>query len=169
MPLLLALSDLVSDNLQDMLKLAFSASSLVITVYFWFVRVNREKVSLKVYPDHGFEGTLEPGGVGLWTGRLFLANRSILPTAVVRVKAELWWNGRWLLGNVIPSEGSELPWNLPPSQVFARGLQAAFDVGPDTPRERVYTNQRIRFTFVTIERCRVVSEVETVEAAALAA
>ena len=47
MPLLFALSEVVWDNLQDLLKTVFSAGSLVITLYFWFVRSNRERVSLK--------------------------------------------------------------------------------------------------------------------------
>ena len=166
---LFAFPEVVSPAMQDFLKLGFSAGSLIVTLYFWFVRINRERVSVGLYPDRGFEGTLQPDGLGVWTGRVFLVNRSILPTAIVVAKAELWWEGRWLAGQAYPTEGSELPWNLPPSQVFARGLCAVFNLGPETPRERVYANQRIRFTFTTVERGQVREVVETVLDSALAA
>src|SRR5262245_43060385 len=80
--MLVALTTIPAD-VQEALKLLFSAGSLAVTLYFWFVRANRERVSVAVHPVSGFEGSLESGGVGFWTGRVFLANRSILPTAVV--------------------------------------------------------------------------------------
>src|SRR5688500_6358043 len=72
-----AMSDLVSPAVQDAVKLLFSAVSLLITLYFWYVRINRERVALRVYPVGGFEGALQNNGDGIWTGRIFIANRSI--------------------------------------------------------------------------------------------
>lgn len=169
MPAPILLSTVLSENLQDAMKWLFSGASLLVTVYFWCVRINRERVSLRIYSDSGFEGTLESGGVGLWVGRIFVANRSILPTAIIAANVELWWDGRWQSGRVIPCDGSELPWNMPPTQVFARGLRAVFDLGEETPRERIYATQRLRFTFSTVEGCRVRQEVETAAERALAA
>jgi hypothetical protein len=156
-----SLSDFISSDVQDNLKMLFAAGSVAVTMYFWFVRINRERVSLKVYPISGFEGALEDCGLGIWSGRVFLANCSIMPTAVVTVKAELWWEERWLAGQVGGQAGSELPWNLPPTQVFPRDLTAAFELGPRATREQVYANQRLRFTFVTIEGRRFTEEFQT--------
>jgi hypothetical protein len=163
--LLLATSDFLPLSLQEVMKLLFSASSMAITAYFWLVRMNKEKVSLAFYGGNGFEGTLEPHGVGLWRGRIFLANRSVLPTAIVRVQVELWWEERWLTGVFHTAEGSELPWNLPPSQVFPKNIIAAFDLGPNTSCEQVYANQRLRFTFETVEGKYITGEAQTVLAA----
>lgn len=158
---LFALSEILSADAQEVLKLGFSGASLVVTMYFWMVRANRERVSLGIFPVGGFEGTLEPGGIGLWSGRLFLANRSILPTAIVAAQVELLWQGRWLPGHVGTGEGSELPWNLPPSQVFPKDLKAAFDLGMEISLDEVYADQRLRFTFVTVEGRSVYQEVRT--------
>ena len=166
---LLADTGVLSGDLQDFLKLGLSVGSFVVTVYFWFIRVNRERVAIGVYPAGGFEGTLESGGIGLWTGRVFLTNKSILATAVISVEVELWWNGRWVAGNAIPDLDNPLPWNLPPSQAFAKTVRAAFDLGPDTDREKVYLNQRLRFTFNTVEGVRVPVEMKTNEVVAKAA
>ena len=154
-------ASLSSDALADFMKLAFSAGSLLITVYFWFVRINRERVSIGLYPAYGFEGALEHGGVGVWTGKLFLANRSILPTAIIGGEVELWWKKKWISGGFHVGDGYELPWNLPPSQVFAKTISVAFDLGANTPRERVYANRKLRFTFVTIEGVRISAELQT--------
>jgi hypothetical protein len=148
-------------SLQEAMKLLFSASSLVVTAYFWFVRVNRERTSIAFYAVNGFEGALEPHGLGVWTGKVFLANRSILPTAIVQARAELWWGGSWRTGNAVAADGSELPWNLPSAQVFAKNITAVFDLGPDTSREQVYANQKLRFTFETVDGSRVVWETNT--------
>lgn len=161
--------DVVWPENQELMKMGFSLSSLLVTAYFWFVRVNRERVSLGVFAVSGFEGSLEPGGVGLWAGQIILTNRSILPTAVIAAKAELWWDGRWIAGNAVPGDGSELPWNLPPSQASSKTLSTAFDVGPDTQRERIYADQLVRLTFVTVEGCRITGEFRTHAVGALAA
>ena len=92
---LFALSEIMSSDIQEVLKLGLSGISLVVTMYFWLVRANRERVSVGIFPVGHFEGTLEPGGVGQWTGRLFLANRSIMPTAIVSARVELLWKGRY--------------------------------------------------------------------------
>lgn len=146
---------------KDAMQAAMSVGSLAVTLYFWFMRANRERVQVKVYPVNGLEGTLEEGGVGCWTGRLFFANASILPTAIVAAKAELWWDGQWLSGAFHVGAGSELPWNLPPTQVFPKDVVAAFDLGKCSKRERVYAEQKLRFTFVTVEGCRIVVEVNS--------
>lgn len=169
MPPLFGSLDLSSLDAQELLKIAFSATSLLVTGYFWIVRVNRERVSLGIFPVGGFEGTLEPGHVGAWAGRIFLSNRSILPTAVIAAKAELWWNGRWIVGNAITGDGSELPWNLPPSQATSKTITTAFDVGPETTREQIYADQRLRLTFITVEGCRVTAEFRTHAVGSLAA
>jgi hypothetical protein len=150
-----------TDSLADLMKLVFSAGSLGITAYFWFVRVNRERVSVGLFPAYGFEGTLESGGIGVWTGRLFLSNRSILPTAIISGEVELWWKKRWLKGRFYANDGHELPWNLPPSEVFVKTVSVAFDLGENTPRERVYAKRRLRFTFITVEGHRVAGELPT--------
>lgn len=154
-------AEVLSMNIADAMKLLCSVGSLVVTLYFWFVRSNRERVAVAVYHVGGFESSLEPYGVGLWSGKIFLANRSILPTAIVRTQAELFWQGRWITGMVHLAEGCELPWNLPPSQVFAKNVTAAFDVGKETTCDQVYANQRLRFTFETVEGCRVTGETES--------
>lgn len=171
MPPLFGTAEGLTSDFQEMLKLIFSGTSLVITAYFWFVRANRERVSLGIFPVDGFEGSLESGGVGLWAGRIILTNRSIVPTAVIAARAELWWDGRWVTGNVVAGDGSELPWNLPPSQATAKTLNAAFDLGLQTSREQVYADQRLRLTFITVEGYRAVGEFRThaVGAAARAA
>jgi hypothetical protein len=151
------------------MKLLFSTGSLAATLYFWLVRANRERVSVGVYAVNGFEGALDDHGLGLWTGRLFLANRSILPTAVVTIKAELYWDGRWLPGQVGTGEASELPWNLPPSQAFAKSVTAAFNLGPEATRAQVYASHRLRFTLATVEGARVTGEIRTGEQVAAAA
>ncbi len=158
---LFAATELVSPTVQQAFQALCSVGSLLITVYFWFVRMNREKVSVGVFPIGGFEGALHPDNLGVWSGRLYLANRSILPTAVVAVEAELWWKGRWQTGNCVPEEGSELPWNMPPTQVFVKTLRLVFDVGPDTVCDEVYANQRVRLTFVTVEGSRIVTQLDT--------
>jgi len=155
------MSTLISPVVQELVKFLFSTVSLLITFYFWYVRINREKVALKVYPVGDFEGALQDNGEGIWSGRIFIANSSILPTAVVSVKAELWWDGRWLEGPCAMGEGSELPWNMPPSQVFPRDLRAAFLLPPDTTREEVYANHSLRFTFETVDGSRITTETET--------
>jgi hypothetical protein len=157
----MSLATMNTDGLADLMKLAFSAGSLGVTAYFWFVRVNRERVSVGIFPAYGFEGTLEPGGVAVWTGKVFLCNRSILPTAIISGEVELWWKQRWRKGRFYANDGHELPWNLPPSQVFAKQMSVAFDLGEGTPRERVYANRRLRFTFTTIEGYRVSGELQT--------
>jgi hypothetical protein len=153
---LVGLSEVFSPELQEILKFLFSGVSLLATLYFWLVRANRERVALAVHAVHGFEGCLQDDGTGVWTGKLFLANRSILATAVLAGRAELWWQGRWLVGGFHAADGSELPWNLPPAQVFAKDVIAAFDLGREATREQVYAEQRLRFTFVTVEGRRVV-------------
>ena len=155
------LAALNTDGLADLMKLAFSAGSLGVTAYFWFVRVNRERVSIGIFPAYGFEGTMESGGVGVWTGNIFLSNRSILPTAIISGEVELLWKKRWRKGRFYACAGHELPWNLPPAQVFAKTVSVAFDLGEDTPRERVYANRRLRFTFVTVEGQRISGELPT--------
>lgn len=151
-------------SLQDVLNTLFSMASFGVTVYFWFIRVNRERVSVKVYPVGPFEGTLESGGVGLWTGKLFLANRSILPTAIVEVQVELLWKGMWRSGRFFGGEGAEPPWNLKPQQVTPRlQVSAAFAVGEEVTREQIYEPQRLRFTFVTVEGWLIAHEFRTAE------
>lgn len=148
-------------ELQDAVKMLFSTASLVFTAYFWLVRVNRERISVRTYPVSGFEGSLESGGVGVWSGKLFIANGSILSTAIVAGKVEIWWDGRWLRGHFAVGDGSELPWNLPPSQAFSKAVTAAFEIGLEVDRDQVYENQRLRFTFATVERKAIVEEFET--------
>ena len=145
----------------DAMKLLFSAGSLGVTVYFWFVRINRERVSVGVFPAGGFEGRLEPGSLGVWTGKVYLANRSILPTAVVAGEVELLVRGRWQKGGFHTPDGSELPWNLPPSQAYAKSMIAAFDLPADTPTEWVYANRKLRITLITVEGARLVNELST--------
>jgi hypothetical protein len=158
---LLALVPFLSTDVEEVLKVVFSVVSLVATLYFWLVRANRERVSVAVHAVSGFEGALNDHGVGFWTGKLFLANRSILPTAIVAGRAEVWWNGRWLVGNCVANDDSELPWNLAPSQVVAKNVIAAFDLPAGTERERVYQNQRLRFTFLTVEGRQVREEIQS--------
>ena len=158
----------VSAEVQEWLQMLFSAASVVFTLYFWLVRANRERVSVVVHQVGGFEGVLD-GGVGIWSGTLFVVNRSIMPTAIVAARAELWWQGRWLAGNCVSCDGSELPWNLPPAQAFAKAVRVAFDVGMETTRAQVYADQRLRITFVTVEGRRVTGEVRTNDLCAMAA
>jgi len=159
---------LVSAEVQEWLKMLFSAGSLVFTLYFWLVRANRERVAVAVHQVGGFEGVLD-GGIGIWSGKLFVVNRSILSTAIVAARAELWWQGRWLVGNCIPGDDCELPWNLPPAQAFAKTVRAAFDLGPETSRAQVYADHLLRITFVTVEGRRVRGEVRTNDLCAAAA
>lgn len=159
---------IAAGDYQDLMKLAFSAGSLLVTVYFWFVRVNRERPALGVYSAGGFEGSLD-SGFGVWRGRLFVANRSILPTAIVALRSEVYWKGRWVAGQCGTGEGSDLPWNLPPNQVFPHSLVAVFDLGADPSLEHIYANRPLRFVFTTVEGKSIVAEVESQPAPAAAA
>jgi hypothetical protein len=158
----------LSSSLQDDLKTLLSGVSFVATLYFWMVRANRERVSLGIYTAGGFEGELHPGGVGVWTGRLFIANRSTMPTAIIDLKVELYWDGYWRSGCCHALEPNDLPWNLTPSQVTAKTVTAAVTVG-DVACDRVYEPQRLRFTLVTVEGKHVTQEVRTGAAAAASA
>ncbi|MBY0522064.1 MAG: hypothetical protein K2R98_01620 [Gemmataceae bacterium] len=137
----------------------FSLASAGMTAYFWLVRVNRERESVRVYQVSDFAGTLEPGQVGYWVGKIFLANRSINPTAIVEASAELYWNGRWVPGVVHTADDVDLLWNLTPLQVVARKVGAAFPLDAKTTREQVYAPQKLRVTFVTVEGKKLVHEV----------
>ena len=159
----------LSPEVREALQMAFSLGSLVVTAYFWFVRVNRERVSIGLYPVSGFEGALERPDTGVWTGQIFLTNRSILPTAVVAGKTELFWKGNWILGNLIAGTGSDLPWNLPPTQAFAKTVTLVFDVGPQTSADALYVDQRVRIAFLTVEGKQVVGEFRTHSVGRLAA
>lgn len=158
---LFGLSTQLLTSLQSHGQMVLSVGSFVVTAYFWVVRINREREALRVYQTGTFEGTLESGHIGAWAGRLMLANRSIMPTAIVEAKVELCWQGKWLLGCINLDETNQLPWNLPAQQVAAQKLVAGFDVGPETTPEQVYADQRLRFTFLTVEGRRVVKIVET--------
>lgn len=163
---LLALDLSSAENWQEIAKMLFSTGSLVVTLYFWFVRANRERFSVGVHVVSGFEGSLEPGGIGVWSGKVFVANRSILPTAIVAGRAELWWEGRWLAGRLAEGDGSELPWNLPASQAYAKNVVAVFDLGRGVSVERIYARQRMRLIFETVEGRNVVGKVRTGEVGA---
>jgi hypothetical protein len=65
-----AISGIFSESIQNDLKTAFSVLSLGVTAYFWFVRANRERLSVGIHQVGGFEGVLEAGQVGVWTGRV---------------------------------------------------------------------------------------------------
>jgi hypothetical protein len=153
--------DLITPELKEMLQMAVSGASLLVTAYFWFIRANRERVSVGIFPVSGFEGALNGPGLGVWTGQVFLTNRSILATAILSGKAELYWEGRWITGNLVAGDGFELPWNLPPAQAYSKTIIVAFDVGVRTTAEKVYESQRIRVTFLTVEGQRVAREFRT--------
>ena len=166
MPLL---ADFSLDTIQDHCKTLFSLASLAVTAYFWFVKANRERVGLRIYQTSKFEGSLEPNALGFWQGEVYLANRSTMPNAVVEVKTELFWKGQWIPGYTNLPEGHELPWNLTPLFVTQRKISGAFQLDPKTDREEVYANQRIRFTFISVEGRSFVKEIQTEELAALTA
>jgi hypothetical protein len=157
----LAISGVFSESIQDDLKTAFSVLSLGVTAYFWFVRANRERLSVGIHQVGGFEGVLEAGQVGVWTGRVFLANRSILPTAIVDGFAEIKWNGRWQKGRLIAADESALPWNLEPSYVVAKQVTMAFQFDEQTTREQVYEDQILRIAFMTVEGRKITQEIRS--------
>jgi hypothetical protein len=151
----------VFEHLQDELKTVFSLVSLAITAYFWLVRANREWAGMRFQQVGLYEGQMEDSGVAYWRGKLFVSNRSSLPNAVIEGGVELLWKGKWRSGRVATPEGSELPWNLEPLQVVPYEVLAIFDLGKDTTREEVYEDHRLRFTFLTVEGRRFVTEVRT--------
>ena len=148
-------------TVQAHLQTFLSIGSCAVTGYFWLVRINREREAVRIYQMGVLDGTLESGALGVWTGKLMLANRSIMPTGIVAGKAELYWKGRWLPGTFATSDANELPWNLSPQQVVPQKVVAIFAIGEETTRERVYEDQRIRFTFLTVEGRSVVKELQT--------
>jgi hypothetical protein len=101
------------------LSLVGSAVSMAATVYFWLVRMRREKPCLKPYlADREFYLGLsrdEVRRIGLKVG-IIVANYSVLPNAVLG--ARLWirqTDGGWLeAGNIAFDKQTPQPFNIPP-------------------------------------------------------
>src|SRR5690606_18754505 len=95
------------------------------------------KAGLKIYQADRFtpsrrtlpsyEQEKHPGMVrAFWTGDLYVANMSTLPSAVIGAEVELQREGKWVSGAFGWSEGAALPWNLDPLKVDKHGVAAFF-------------------------------------------
>jgi hypothetical protein len=101
------------------LSMVGSAVSMAATLYFWLVRMRREKPCLKPYlAEREFYLGLsrdEVRRIGLKIG-IIVANYSVLPNAVLG--ARLWirrTDGGWLeAGNVAFDKQTPQPFNIPP-------------------------------------------------------
>ena len=109
----------------------FAVGSTCITVYFWLIKMNRERAGLKLYrvadfrPDRLQCSDKPSKEKATWYGEIYLANPSTLPIAVVRFQAQLLWRGRWIDGRMVMERKDDVPWMVEPLRVLARGFGCA--------------------------------------------
>jgi hypothetical protein len=153
----------------------FAVGSTCITVYFWLIKMNRERAGLKLYrvadfrPDRLQCSDKPSKEKATWYGEIYLANPSTLPIAVVRFQAQLLWRGRWIDGRMVMERKDDVPWMVEPLRVLARGFGCAFDVEEGTAREQLLRPHKLRFTWTTVDGRHRSQEVETSLTAASAA
>jgi hypothetical protein len=156
-------------------SLLLSIASSCATFYFWLVKWNRERAGIALYrlaafrPDRLQCSTMAGKARAIWYGDVFLANPSTLPAAVVRCRVQLWWNGDWRDGTLQMEKKDDVPWVVEPLRILARSFGCCFLVDEGTQRERLQQPQRIRFMLDTVDGRMHTHELETCDAAPIAA
>jgi hypothetical protein len=118
------------ESIVSYLSVVGSTISMAATLYFWLVRMRRERPCLKPYlVDREFYLGLsrdEVRRIGLKVG-VVVANYSVLPNAVLG--ARLWirqQDGGWLeAGNIAFDKQTPQPFNVPPLQTVMLRLTGA--------------------------------------------
>ncbi len=144
-----------------------AVGSACVTAYFWLVKMNQERLGLKLYrvadfrPDRLQCSDLPGKEKATWYGEIYLANPSTLPAAVVRFRVQLLWGGRWIDGKLVIEKKDDLPWTVEPLRVLARGFGCSFPVEEGTTREQLSQPHKLRFIWITVDGRKQVQDVET--------
>lgn len=141
-----------------------SIASLTITLYFWFVKANRERPSLRFFQLGDFSANLRrmAGQDGMRrlcvqqmdsTGVL-VANDSTRQNAIINFECAFLHNGRWVAGDWGYVDENKPPWNIGPESSVALGLAFFFDVEEDF---EIPTQLEFRVTFNVVSGGQFVS------------
>jgi hypothetical protein len=137
-------------DVMGVVSLTGSAIATLSTLYFWLVRVNREKPQLKVHlaGPLGADTLAAAAGAPPGTARsqfslkAVVANYSALPNAVIGVKA---WvktrEGTWAPAVTSIDEKTQPPFNLPPLHTVPVTLTATVAV-PERPESAPRISRR---------------------------
>lgn len=146
-----------------------AVGSAAVTAYFWLIKANRERAGVKVYQIGKFRADRRtvpaseaPTKYRLWwSGDLFFANRSTLPSAIIGAEVSVFFRGQWIDGDFGWGEGAELPWNLPPLSVEKKPVAAFLKVQDEVEWDEVQKPHKLRFRFSTVDGRQFTKEVET--------
>ncbi len=157
------------------LSMFLSVASSGITFYFWLVKMNRERAGLQFYrlaafrPDRLQCSTVAGCARAVWYGEVLLANPSTLPAAVLRCRVQFFWQGEWRDGTLQMEKKDDVPWVVEPLRILSRNFGCAFLVADGTPREQLQQPQRFRFLLDTVDGRTQVREIQSCDAAPVAA
>ena len=138
------------ENNLDVLSLIGSAIATLSTLYFWLVRVNRERPQLKIHlagpmaADTLAAAAGAPPGTArsLFSVKAVVANYSALPNAVLGVRA---WvktrEGNWAPAVTSVDDKTQPPFNLPPLHTVPLTLTATVTV-PERPESAPRLSRR---------------------------
>lgn len=126
---------------QPRIETILSVTSLVITVYFWFVQANRERPDLRFFQLTDFRAVTrrvpEQEGVRrlcvqqLDSCGVLVANNSTRQNAIINYECAFLHQGRTLQGDWGYIDDNKPPWNIGPESSIALGLAFFFDVEDD--------------------------------------
>jgi hypothetical protein len=137
-------------DVMSVVSLLGSAVATLSTLYFWLVRVNREKPQLKVHlagplgADTLAAAAGAPPGTArsLFSVKAVVANYSALPNAVLGVRT---WvktrEGTWAPAVTSLDEKTQPPFNLPPLHTVPLTLTATVTV-PERPESAPRVSRR---------------------------
>src|SRR5262249_17455586 len=120
------------------------------TLYFWLLRMNRERPQLKIQlagpisADTLAAGPGAPAGTARsqFSAKVIVANYSVLPNPVLGVRA---WvksrEGTWETAVLSPDQNSQPPLNLPPLTVVPLSVTATITV-PERPESAPQLTRR---------------------------
>lgn len=118
-----------------------SVTSLVVTLYFWFVQANRERPDLRFFqltdmravtrrvPGH--EGVVRLCVQQLDSHGVLVANNSSRQNAIVNYECSFQYQGQTVVGDWGYVDDDKPPWNVGPDSSIGLGLAFFFDVAED--------------------------------------
>jgi hypothetical protein len=123
------------------IRMVFSAISLLVTAYFWFVKARKERPNLQFYQLGDFQAVCRrrPDGGGgkrlclqqLDTGGVLIVNHSTRQNSIVLFDCLLRTESGVLHGDWGYSGDDKPPWNIGPESTIAFSPACFFDVPDD--------------------------------------
>ena len=152
-------------------SMILSVTSTCVTFYFWLVKMNRERMGLRLYrmatfkPDRLQCSTVPGTAKAIWYGEILITNPSTMPTAVINCRVQLYWKGEWRDGTLQMEKKDAVPWTVEPLRVLARSFGCCFLVDENTPQDALQGPQRLRFLLETVDGRTSTLEIQSCDAA----